>query len=79
MLDLSAVLNLVPYIYIFAAILMLTSDKKAALRPPGRFGNYTLRIVGSVGLLTTLFDSCGLCAFKTSWVGAVIRTQDVRR
>jgi len=52
MLDLSAVLNLVPYIYIFAAILMLTSDKKAAMRPRGRFGSCTLRTVGSVGLLT---------------------------
>jgi amino acid transporter len=54
MLDLSAVLNLVPYVYIFAAILMLTSNKKAALRPPGRFSNYTLRTIGSVGLFTTL-------------------------
>ena len=54
MLDLSAVLNLVPYIYIFAAILMLTSDKKAAMRPRGRFGSCTLRTVGFVGLLTTL-------------------------
>ena len=43
-----------PYIYIFAAILMLTSDKKAAMRPRGRFGSCTLRTVGSVGLLTTL-------------------------
>jgi glutamate:GABA antiporter len=54
MLDLSAVLNLVPYVYIFAAILMLTSSKKAAFRPPGRFSNYTLRTIGSVGLFTTL-------------------------
>jgi glutamate:GABA antiporter len=54
MLDLSAVLNLLPYVYIFAAILLLTSNKKAALRPPGRFGIYTLRIIGSVGLFTTL-------------------------
>ncbi len=53
MLDLSAVLNLVPYVYIFAAILMLTSDKKVALRPR-RFGSCTLRTVGSVGLLTSL-------------------------
>jgi glutamate:GABA antiporter len=54
MLDLSAVLNLVPYVYIFAAILMLTSNKKAKLRPCGRFSNYTLRTIGSVGLFTTL-------------------------
>ena len=54
MLDLSAVLNLVPYVYIFAAILMLTSNKNAAMRPRGRFSNYTLRTFGSVGLLTTL-------------------------
>ncbi|HWY58362.1 MAG TPA: APC family permease [Terriglobales bacterium] len=54
MLDLSAVLNLVPYVYIFAAILMLTSDKKAPFRPPGRFSNFTLRTIGSVGLFTTL-------------------------
>jgi glutamate:GABA antiporter len=54
MLDLSAILNLVPYLYIFAAILMLTSEKKSALRPCGRFSNHTLRIIGSMGLLTTL-------------------------
>jgi glutamate:GABA antiporter len=54
MLDLSAVLNLVPYVYIFAAILMLTSNKKAELRRCGRFSNYTLRAIGSVGLFTTL-------------------------
>ena len=54
MLDLSAVLNLVSYVYIFAATLMLTSDKKAPLRPPGRFSKCTLRIIGSVGLFTTL-------------------------
>ncbi len=54
MLDLSAVLNLVPYVYIFAAILMLTSDKKAPFRPPGRFSNFTLRTIGSVGLFTAL-------------------------
>src|SRR5579864_8647862 len=54
MLDLSAVLNLVPYVYIFAAILMLTSSKKAPFRPPGRFSNFTLRTIGSVGLFTTL-------------------------
>jgi len=54
MLDLSAVLNLVPYVYIFAAILMLTRDKKVPLRPPGRFSTFTLRTIGSVGLFTTL-------------------------
>jgi len=54
MLDLSAVLNLVPYVYIFAAILMLTSNKKVALRRCGRFSNNTLRTIGSVGLFTTL-------------------------
>jgi glutamate:GABA antiporter len=54
MLDLSAVLNLVPYVYIFGAILMLTSKKRSALPPCGRFSNYTLRITGSVGLVTTL-------------------------
>jgi amino acid transporter len=54
MLDLSAVLNLVPYVYIFAAILMLTSSNTSALRPPGRFSNSTLRTIGSVGLFTTL-------------------------
>jgi amino acid transporter len=54
MLDLSAVLNLVPYVYIFAAILMLTSKEKAARRPRGRFSNCTLRTIGSVGLLTTM-------------------------
>jgi glutamate:GABA antiporter len=54
MLDLSAVLNLLPYVYIFAAILMLTSRKQATLRPPGRFSKYILRAVGPVGLFTTL-------------------------
>jgi amino acid transporter len=54
MLDLSAVLNLVPYVYIFAAILMLTSNEKAAMRPRGRFSNCTLRTIGSVGLFTTM-------------------------
>lgn len=54
MLDLSAVLNLVPYVYIFAAILMLTSNEKTALRPRGRFSNCTLRTIGSVGLFTTM-------------------------
>lgn len=54
MLDLSAVLNLVPYAYIFAAILMLTSEKQSKLHPPGRFPTFTLRVVGAVGLLTTL-------------------------
>jgi glutamate:GABA antiporter len=54
MLDLSAVLNLVPYVYIFAAILMLTSNEKAAMRPGGRFSNCTLRTIGSVGLFTTM-------------------------
>jgi amino acid transporter len=54
MLDLSAVLNLVPYVYIFAAILMLTSGEKAILHPRGRFSNYTLRTIGSVGLFTTV-------------------------
>ena len=54
LLDLSAVLNLVPYVYIFAAILVLTSGKDAALRPPGRFSKYMLRAIGSIGLLTTV-------------------------
>ncbi len=54
MLDLSAVLNLVPYIYIFAAILMLTRREQAAMRPRGRFSNFTLRVVGTLGLVTTL-------------------------
>src|SRR6202008_2267574 len=62
MLDLSAVLNLLPYVYIFAAILMLTfdvrtndkRDKNPRLRPPGRFSSFTLRTIGSVGLFTTL-------------------------
>jgi amino acid transporter len=54
MLDLSAVLNLVPYVYIFAAVLMLASNKKEEARPPGRFRPFTLRMIGSVGLLTSL-------------------------
>jgi amino acid transporter len=54
MLDLSAVLNLVPYVYIFAAILMLTSGENAVLHPRGRFSNCTLRTIGSVGLFTTM-------------------------
>jgi hypothetical protein len=54
MLNLSVVLNLVPYVYIFAAILILTSNKKAGLHPRGRFSSYTLRTIGSVGLFTTL-------------------------
>jgi glutamate:GABA antiporter len=54
MLDLSAVLNLVPYAFIFAAILTLANDRKPELRPPGRFRKSTLRVVGSVGLMTTL-------------------------
>ena len=54
MLDLSVVLNLVPYVYIFAAILKLTSDKKSEVHSRGRFSGYTLRTIGSVGLFTTL-------------------------
>ena len=40
--------------YVFAAILMLTSNEKAAMRPRGRFSNCTLRTIGSVGLFTTM-------------------------
>jgi len=54
MLDLSVVLNLVPYVYIFLSMLVLASEKGAEGRPPGRFRASTLRTVGSVGLLTTL-------------------------
>jgi amino acid transporter len=54
MLDLSVVLDLVPYVYIFAATLMLTSDKKPGLHREGHFSSYTLRTIGSVGLFTTL-------------------------
>lgn len=54
MLDLSVVLNLVPYVYIFAAVLLLASKKKTGLPPGGRFSSYTLRTIASVGLFTTL-------------------------
>lgn len=55
MLDLSAVLNLVPYIFIFGAILVLSIERNSARRPPGRFSRAVLRIAGAVGLVTTLF------------------------
>jgi amino acid transporter len=71
MLDLSAVLNLVPYVYIFAAILMLASNKKAALRPHGHFRNYTLRTVGSVGLFTTML-AISVVFVPSKQVGSVL-------
>ncbi len=71
MLDLSAVLNLVPYVYIFAAILMLTSEK-AETRPAGRFRKATLRIIGSVGLLTTLL-AIAVVFVPSKQVGSVAR------
>jgi amino acid transporter len=70
MLDLSVVLDLVPYVYIFAAILMLTSNQKAGLHPRGRFSSYTLRTTGSVGLLTTLL-AIGVVFVPSSQVGSV--------
>jgi hypothetical protein len=70
MLDLSVVLDLVPYVYIFAAILMLTSNKKAGLYPRGRFSSYTLRTTGYVGLLTTLL-AIGVVFVPSSQVGSV--------
>jgi len=70
MLDLSVVLDLVPYVYIFAAILTLTSNKKAGLHPRGRFSSYTLRTTGSVGLLTTLL-AIGVVFVPSSQVGSV--------
>jgi len=70
MLDLSVVLDLVPYVYIFAAILMLTSNKKAGRHPRGRFSSYTLRTTGSVGLLTTLL-AIGVVFVPSSQVGSV--------
>jgi amino acid transporter len=70
MLDLSAVLNLVPYVYIFAAVLMLTSDR-AEERPPGRFRKSTLRMIGSVGLLTTLL-AIAVVFVPSKQVGSVV-------
>lgn len=78
LLDLSAVLNLVPYIYIFAAVLMLTSNEKAALGPPGRFSKH----LAGRRVYRPAHDDvgyrCGVSAFETSRVRAAIRTQDVR-
>jgi amino acid transporter len=71
MLDLSAVLNLVPYVYIFAAILVLTSEK-AETRPTGRFRTSTLRIIGSVGLITTLL-AIAVVFVPSKQVGSVAR------
>jgi glutamate:GABA antiporter len=70
MLDLSVVLNLVPYVYIFAAILMLTSNKKAGLHPPGRFSSYTLRSIGSLGLFTTIL-AISVAFVPSTQVGSV--------
>jgi amino acid transporter len=79
MLDLSAVLNLVPYVYIFAAILMLTSSKKDALRPCCQLQQLqpaNRRVRGPV--YYSVGDSCGFRTFKTG-VGGFVRTQDVVR
>jgi glutamate:GABA antiporter len=54
MLDLSAVLNLVPYVYIFAALLIVTTTRGPGEREPARFSKRILRSAGVIGLLTTL-------------------------
>jgi hypothetical protein len=40
--------------YAWGQSLLLTSGENAELRPRGRFSNYTLRTIGSVGLFTTV-------------------------
>jgi hypothetical protein len=50
LLDLAVVLQLVPYLYLYAALLKYSA---AAAPPPLRYSKATLRFAGLAGLLTT--------------------------
>ncbi len=68
MLDLAAVLNLLPYLYIFAATLVLSQRA----RERGVFPIWALRIAGAMGFLVTLL-AMGVLFVPSTQVGSPAR------
>ena len=79
MLSLAVVLQLVPFLYMFAALLKFSlASAKAASLGEGRYGRTVLMLAGASGLLTTVI-AIVVAFFPASQISRIeVRIEDVR-